>query len=330
MNWKSKRVLVTGAGGFIGSHLVEELVKIGTKVKAFVHYNSRNDWGNIDLLPQEIRKELQIVAGDVRDPFFVGKAVKKCDIVFHLAALIAIPYSYITPNDFVDTNVTGTLNLLHHSLEQGIEKFIHTSTSEVYGTAKYLPIDEKHPLQPQSPYSASKIAADMLAQSYYLSFGLPVAIIRPFNTFGPRQSARAVIPTIVTQILSDSKTIRMGMLEPIRDFTYVKDTISAFIKICESKNSVGQIINIGTGTGTKIGDLVKTIMKLTKRTVKVNTDRIRIRPQKSEVMALICCNKKAKKILNWQPSYSLTEGLIETITYIQQHMQNYKPNIYNV
>jgi len=329
MSWKGK-VLVTGAGGFIGSHLAEELVRRGASVRAMVHYNSRNDWGNLELLPDDVRKKLEIIRGDIRDPFFTKKAVEGCDVVFHLAALIAIPYSYIAPRDFVDTNVSGTLNILQACLETSVKKVVHTSTSEVYGTAIYTPIDENHPLQGQSPYSATKIAADKIAESYYRSFDLPVATIRPFNTFGPRQSARAVIPTIVTQILSAKDKIQLGLLTPVRDFTYVKDTVEGFIKVAESKKSVGEVINTGTGRGVTIDELARLIMNLVGKEVKIERDKRRLRPPKSEVMALICANKKAKKLLGWAPRYSLKDGLKETIEFIRKHIEEYKADVYNI
>jgi len=323
------KTLVTGAGGFIGSHLVEELVNRGASVRAMVHYNSRNDWGNIELLPKEIQNKIEIVSGDIRDPFFTRKAVRGCDIVFHLAALIAIPYSYIAPKDFVDTNVVGTLNILQASLDEKVKKVVHTSTSEVYGTALYTPIDEGHPLQGQSPYSASKIAADKIAESYYRSFDLPLVIIRPFNTFGPRQSARAVIPTIITQALS-SEEVQLGLLTPVRDFTYVKDTVEGFIKAAESEKSVGEVINIGSGKGISIKELVEIIIKLIDKKVKITMDPRRLRPEKSEVMVLVCENRKARNLLKWSPRFSLENGLKETIAYISRHLKEYKPEVYNI
>lgn len=332
MFWKHKKVLVTGAGGFIGSHLVEELTKRSAKVKAFVRYNSRNDWGNLELLPKKIYKNIEIITGDVRDPFFVQKAVNGCDIVFHLSALIAIPYSYIAPRDFIDTNVVGTLNVMHACLEEGTDKVIHTSTSEVYGTAIYNPIDEKHPLQSQSPYSASKIGADKIAESFYNSYNLPVTTIRPFNTFGPRQSARAVIPTICSQILAGKEKIDLGMLKPIRDFNYIKDTVDGFIKIAESNKSIGEVINVGSGRGISINHLLKLIINLigNDKEVNVKSDQARIRPEKSEVMVLVCNNSKAKKLIGWEPRYSLEEGLKETIKYIENNRKYYKSDIYNI
>ncbi len=330
MFWQDKRVLVTGAGGFIGSHLVEELLKNNAEVKAFVHYNSRNDWGNLEQLPGEMRGRIEVISGDIRDPFFVRNAVKGCDIVFHLAALIGIPYSYVAPRDFVDTNIMGTVNIMQACREENISKVVHTSTSEVYGTALYTPIDEKHPLQGQSPYSASKIGADKMAESFFTSFELPVATIRPFNTFGPRQSARAIIPAICSQILPGKKEINLGSLSPVRDFTYVKDTVGGFLKIAESDSSIGEVINIGSGRGISIGELLEHIMKLTDRNVMVNTDEERVRPAKSEVMNLICDNRKAKKLIGWEPFFSLEEGLKETIRYIEEHPEKFKSGIYNI
>jgi len=330
MKIEGKRVLVTGAGGFIGSHLVEALVAKGANVKAFVRYNSRNDWGMLKNIPDEVTDKLAVTTGDISDFSVVKRAVENCDIVFHLAALIGIPYSYSAPESYVNTNIKGTLNILQACREEGVEKIVHTSTSEVYGTAKYVPIDENHPLQGQSPYSASKIGADMLALSYFLSFKTPVAIIRPFNTFGPRQSARAVIPTIISQALSE-REIHLGSLTPVRDLTYVKDTVNGFINVAESDEAVGEIINVGTGMGITIGELAKKILTLMDcpNTV-IHTDEKRVRPEKSEVMQLMCNNSKAKNILGWYPHYSLDEGLKETITWIQQNSDIYKSKVYNV
>ena len=330
MKLKNKNVLVTGAGGFMGSHLTEELVKIGADVKAFVHYNSRNDWGLLELLPDDVKGEFDVFSGDIQDTVAVRKAVKDIDVVFHLAALIGIPYSYIAPESYVSTNIRGTLNMMQACHDEGVEKIIHTSTSEVYGTAKYVPIDEKHPLQGQSPYSASKIGADKIAESYNLSFGLPVAIIRPFNTFGPRQSARAVIPTIISQALSSS-VIELGSLTPIRDLTYVGDTVNGFLRMAESPESIGEVINTGNGKGITIGDLAEKIISLIDvPNLKISGDEKRIRPEKSEVKELICDNSKAKKLLGWEPKYSLEEGLKETINWIKEHTWVYKSNRYNV
>lgn len=330
MNWKNKKVLVTGAGGFIGSHLTERLVSLGANVRAFVHYNSRNDWGNLELISQEAKEKIEVVSGDIQDPFSVEKAVKDTDMIFHLAALIGIPYSYAAPESYVNVNIKGTLNVMQACMSHEVEKVISTSTSETYGTAQYVPIDEKHPLQGQSPYSASKIGADKIAESYYLSFALPVAIIRPFNTFGPRQSARAIIPTIISQAMN-SKEIKIGSLEPVRDFNYVGDTISGFIKLAESERSIGEVINIGRGEGISIEDLIdKTLKLMGKEDIKIISETERIRPDNSEVMRLICDNSKAKKLINWAPSCTLENGLSETIKWIEKHQDLYKPNIYNI
>lgn len=325
-----EKVLVTGAGGFIGSHLVEELVKQGNSVRAFIKYNSRNYWGNLELLEKEIRDSVEVISGDITDPFYVEKAVKGVDAVFHLAALIAIPYSYHAPENFVRVNVNGTLNILQACLRHDVKRLIHTSTSEVYGTALYVPIDEKHPLQAQSPYSATKISADKIVESFYLTYSLPIVIIRPFNTFGPRQSARAVIPTIIGQALSNNSVIRIGSSDPVRDFTFVKDTVAGFIKGAVSNDAVGKVINLGTGSGISIGELVSLIMKCTNITKEVKVDKERIRPSNSEVMKLICDNKLAKKILDWKPEYSLEKGLEETIGFIKEHLSQYKTNLYNI
>lgn len=330
MNLKEKKVLVTGAGGFIGSHLTEELVQIGASVRAFVHYNSRNDWGLLEFLPDNVKNEIDVFSGEIQDSIVVRKAVKDIDVVFHLAALIGIPYSYIAPESYINTNIKGTLNVMQACLEGGIEKVVHTSTSEVYGTAKYVPIDEKHPLQGQSPYSASKIGADKIAESYHLSFDLPVATIRPFNTFGPRQSARAVIPTVISQALS-SGVIELGSLTPVRDLTYVKDTVNGFIKVAESPKSIGEVINTGNSKGITIGDITEKIISLTGiPDLKISCNEKRIRPEKSEVMELICDNSKAQKLLGWEPKHSLEEGLRETISWIKEHQRIYKPGLYNV
>ena len=330
MKIAGKRVLVTGAGGFIGSHLVEALVEKGAQVKPFVRYNSRNDWGMLENLPSIVKDNLDITTGDIIDFGVVKKAVKNCDIVFHLAALIGIPYSYHAPESYVTTNIKGTLNILQASVEEGVEKIVHTSTSEVYGTAKYVPIDENHPLQGQSPYSASKIGADMIAQSYFLSFNAPVAIIRPFNTFGPRQSARAVIPTIISQGLS-AQEINLGSLSPVRDLTYVKDTVNGFIKVAESDKSIGEVINIGNGKGITIGELAKKILNLMDcPDTPIYADEGRIRPEKSEVMQLICDNSKAKSMIGWSPEYSLDQGLKETIHWIRQNRHIFKSGNYNL
>jgi len=341
-NLKSKKILVTGAGGFIGSHLVEELVKVGARVRAFVKYNSRNDWGMLEFLPKDIMKEVEVIAGDIQDSFFVRKAVKGCNIVLHLAALIGIPYSYVAPKHYIRVNVEGTLNILQACLDEGIEKIVHTSTSEVYGTAKYVPIDENHPINPQSPYAASKAAADKLAESYYLSFGLPIVIIRPFNTFGPRQSARAVIPAVISQALWSRKSyltgqalkkkivVKLGNLEPIRDLTYVKDTVRGFFAVATAQDCTGEVFNVGTGCGITIGELVETISKIMNEEIHIEIDKKRMRPEKSEVMELICDYSKAKQVIGWEPEYSLEEGLIKTIEWIEKHISRYKIDIYNI
>ena len=330
MNIKNKNVVVTGAGGFIGSHLTEELVRRGANVKAFVHYNSRNDWGLLELLEEDVLGEVEVVAGDVTDPFFVKTATKYADIVFHLAALIGIPFSYIAPESYVNVNIKGTLNVLHAGLDNEVEKIVHTSTSETYGTADYVPIDESHPLKGQSPYSASKIGADKMAESYYRSFDLPVATIRPFNTFGPRQSARAIIPTIISQALTMDE-VHVGSLSPVRDLTFVKDTVNGFIEIGTSEKSVGEVTNIGTGSGVTIGELLQRILRIIgKEDIRVVEDMDRVRPDKSEVMELICDNSKAKQLLDWSPQYTLDEGLSETIEWMRGHTNLYKTDKYVV
>ncbi|MBA7499751.1 UDP-glucose 4-epimerase [subsurface metagenome] len=322
-DFKGTNVLVTGAGGFIGSHLTEYLVKQGANVRVFIRYNSRDDRGQIEYLPHEIQDALEIHWGDLRDTKSVFNAVKRCEIVFHLGALIAIPYSYVNPADYAQTNILGTTNLLNACLEYGVKKVVHTSTSEVYGTAQYVPIDEKHPLQGQSPYSASKIGADMMAESFYRSFGLPVAIIRPFNTYGPRQSTRAIIPTIITQALSN-KEIRLGSLSPTRDLNFVYDIVRAFIHIVQSPKAVGNVINIGSGKEISIGELVKKISLLMNKETIVSQDPDRIRPDKSEVERLLCDNRKAYEIVGWKPEVDLDEGLGLTIEWIRDNLQRFK------
>jgi NAD dependent epimerase/dehydratase len=329
MNWENKKVLVTGAGGFIGSHLVERLVELGARVRALVRYNSRNDWGLLELLPAAVKDHLEVVAGDITDPFGVARALAGCEVVFHLAALIAIPYSYIAPSQFVAVNCGGTLNLLEAARQQDVECFVHTSTSETYGTAQYTPIDENHPLKGQSPYSASKIGADKLAESYYLSFGVPVATIRPFNTYGPRQSARAVIPAIISQALS-GEVVRLGSLTPERDVNYVSDMVEGFIKVAESPRAIGEVINIGSGKSVSIGELAESIVDLLGGNKRIITEDQRVRPEASEVMELLCDNRKARELLGWKPQKSLEEGLARTISYIEGNLSRYKPEIYNV
>lgn len=326
-----KPVLVTGAGGFIGSHLVEELAKLGAKVRAFVKYNSRNDWGMLELLPSDILREVEVISGDIQDPFFVKKAVKGCEVVFHLAALIGIPYSYMAPKSYLSVNAGGTLNVLEACLdENNIEKIVHTSTSETYGTAQYVPIDETHPVAGQSPYSATKIGADHLALSYHRSFGLPVKVVRPFNTYGPRQSARAIIPTIITQILNGQTSLRLGNLTPTRDLTFVKDMVYGFVAIAESDKLFGEITNIGMNDEISVGDLARVISELMKSDVKIISDDQRIRPDKSEVERLRCDNTKILKFTKWKPRYDLKRGLLETIEWLKSNINYYKSEIYNV
>ena len=332
MFFKNRKVLVTGAGGFIGSHLIEALYKANCRnIRAFIHYNSQNRWGNIEFLPDYIKKDSEIIMGDLRDTLSVKKAIKGMDLVFHLGAIIAIPYSYIAPQSFIETNVTGTLNVLQASLEEGIEKVIHTSTSEVYGSAFYVPIDEKHPLQGQSPYSASKIAADKIAESYYRSYDLPVTIIRPFNTYGPRQSARAIIPTVLTQVLQkNNKKVKLGSLYPIRDMNYVEDIVNGFLLMGKSRKTIGEVINIGSGIGISIKELAVKIIALFNLDFEIEIEKKRSRPEKSEVNKLICNNMKAKKLLNWEPRVSLEDGLVRTKKYIEDNLEQYKSEIYNI
>lgn len=320
---KGKKILVTGAGGFIGSHLVEALLEKGANVLAFVKYNSCNNWGMLADLPMESQRSIDVIFGDIRDPFLVRQAVKGCDYVFHLAALIGIPYSYVAPNDYVMTNVLGTVNILQACRDEQISRLVHTSTSETYGTALYVPIDEKHPMQGQSPYSASKIGADKMVESYYNSFELSTVTVRPFNTFGPRQSSRAFIPTVITQALT-LKKINMGSLEPIRDMTFVKDTAEGFIKVGLCDKAVGQVVNLGVGRGETIGTMVKMILRLLgKEKMPIEQDPARVRPVKSEVMRLISDNTKAREICSWKPQYTLENGLIETIEWVKKNLHNY-------
>jgi NAD dependent epimerase/dehydratase len=330
MGYTGKRVLVTGAGGFVGSHLVETLVNAGARVTAFVHYNARSDLGNLAHVAEPSLRDVEVVFGDVRDPFMVQRVVRSQEVVFHLAALIGIPYSYHAPQSYVETNVHGTLNVVQAALEAGVARVVQTSTSEVYGTAQYVPIDEKHPLHPQSPYAASKVGADSMAQSYYLSFGLPVAVIRPFNTFGPRQSARAVIPTILAQLATGRKTLRIGSLSPVRDFTFVKDLARAFMLIGECDAAVGSVTNIGTGKGVTVEDVIDCCAKLAGQPPRVEVDDSRIRPQQSEVERLVCDNSKAAALLPWQPQYSLEAGLAETLEFVRANAKSYQPQRYAI
>jgi len=327
--WPAKRVLVTGAGGFIGSHLVERLVRSGASVRAFVRYNSRNDWGLLELLDKDTRAALDVVCGDIRDQALVRQSAQGCNIIFHLAALIAIPYSYIAPESFVDTNARGTLYVLQASLEAGVERVVHTSTSEVYGTARYAPIDEQHPLRPQSPYAATKVAADKLAESFYCSYELPVSIVRPFNTYGPRQSARAVIPTIAVQALAGS-VVRLGTLDTTRDMTYVEDTVEGFLKVAESPKTVGEVVNLGTATGVTIEELVSKVGRMLAKDLRVELDTLRARPEKSEVGTLIADYQKANRLAGWAPRVGLDEGLQGTVLWLQRNLDRYKPDVHNI
>ena len=330
-----KKILVTGGAGFIGSHLVEKLVKLGYKVKTIVPYNINNSWGWIDSFPNDIKKNLEVVSGDICDQNFVLEEAKKVEIIFHLAALISIPYSYKSPQSYVSTNVNGTLNMLEAARENNVELFVQTSTSEVYGSSQFIPITENHPLHAQSPYAATKIASDQLAISYYNSFELPTLILRPFNTFGPRQSLRAAIPTIITQMLSNDKKIKLGSLAPRRDFTFVSDTVDGFISAIGNKKCLGQTINLGTGKDFSIGETLKNIEMIMKKKANVQIDKNRLRPKKSEVNRLLSSNSKAKKYLNWSPKFKgskgFKEGLQKTIDWFskEENLKQYKANLYN-
>jgi NAD dependent epimerase/dehydratase len=325
-----KKVLVTGADGFIGSHLVELLVKEGYEVRALALYNSFNDWGWLETIP--CLSKIDVVTGDIRDPYFCHEITKNIDIVFHLAALIAIPYSYVAPQSYVDTNVMGTLNMCKAALENNVKRFIHTSTSETYGTAMYVPIDEKHPMQPQSPYSASKIAADAMAMSFYNSFELPVTIVRPFNTYGPRQSARAVIPTIITQIASGMKEIKLGDITPTRDFNYVEDTCRGFFELAICENAIGKTVNVGSNFEISVGDTLNLIKEIMNSDVHFKVDDLRVRPEKSEVNRLWCDNSLIHSLTGFKPEYSIKQGLEKTVAWFlnPENLKKYKPGIYNV
>lgn len=327
---RDKQLLVTGADGFIGSHLTELLVAKGYNVRAFVQYNSFNTWGWLDTFSKDVMANIKVFAGDVRDPNGVREAMKGCSAVFHLAALIAIPFSYHSPDAYVDTNIKGTLNVLQAARSLGTERVLVTSTSEVYGTAQYVPIDEKHPYQGQSPYSATKIGADRLAESFYRSFNLPVTIVRPFNTYGPRQSARAVIPTIITQLLSGKQEIKLGSLTPTRDFNFVKDTANGFYEIFKSDKTVGEEINIATQQEISIGQLAEELIQQINPKAKIICDEQRLRPEKSEVNRLLGCNEKIKRLTNWSPQYTFEQGLAETIEFLRNNMDKYKADIYNL
>lgn len=330
------KILVTGADGFIGSHLTEALVRAGYKVKAFVLYNSFNSWGWLDHCTPDVKGKFEVFAGDIRDPHGVIEAMKGCDAVLHLAALIAIPYSYHSPDTYVDTNIKGSLNVLQAARELGVNRVIHTSTSEVYGTARFVPITEEHPLQGQSPYSATKIAADQLAYSFYASFGLPLVIVRPFNTYGSRQSARAVIPNIITQIANGQRQIKLGAVSPTRDFNYVVDTVAGFIAALESDRGIGEVINLGSNFEISIGDTAHAIAEAMGTTIEIITDEQRLRPEKSEVERLWASNTKARELLGWQPQYGgrdgFMRGLTETIAWFREptHLSAYKADIYNL
>ena len=330
------KILVTGADGFIGSHLTEALIEAGYQTKAFVLYNSFNSWGWLDHSPLAVKKSLEVFAGDIRDPHGVRTAMKGCDVVLHLAALIAIPYSYHSPDTYIDTNIKGTLNVLQAARELDISRVVHTSTSEVYGTAKFVPITEDHPLQGQSPYSASKIGADQLAYSFYASFGLPVCIARPFNTYGPRQSARAVIPTIISQIAQGQRQIKLGSVAPTRDFNFVKDTVAGFIAAMQSGQGLGEVVNFGSNFEISIGDTVNLIAEMMGKDIEVLTDVERLRPETSEVERLWASNEKAAKLFNWSPIYGgkdgFRRGLSETIEWFQrpENLSVFKANLYNI
>lgn len=332
MKLQGKKVMVTGADGFIGSHLVEALLDQGCTIKAFVYYNSFNSWGWLDTFPKEKLSQIDIIAGDVRDPNGVETAVKGCDVVFHLAALIGIPFSYHSPASYVDTNIKGTLNVLQASKKFSVEKILITSTSEVYGTARYIPIDETHPFQGQSPYSATKIGADRLAESFFRSFGLPVVIVRPFNTYGPRQSARAVIPTIISQLLTGSAEIKIGNLNPTRDFVFVRDTVSGFIEIAKSDKTIGEEINIATGEEISIGQVADTIAHLLDMEARMIITHERFRPERSEVERLLGSNRKLSELTNWKNQTDLKKGLAETIEWLKYpaNLIRYKADLYNI
>jgi len=332
MNLNNKKVLVTGADGFIGSHLVESLMDEGAEVRAFTYYNSFNTWGWLDTFPAEKLEKIEIFSGDIRDPNGVRKSMEGIDIVFHLAALIAIPFSYHSPDSYVDTNIKGTLNVLQAARDLKTERILVTSTSEVYGTAKYVPIDEDHPFQGQSPYSATKIGADRIAESFYRSFDLPVTIVRPFNTYGPRQSARAVIPTIILQLLSGQKNIKLGSINPTRDFNYVKDTVAGFIAIAKEDRTIGEEINIATQDEISIGELADELIRQINLEAEIITDDVRLRPEKSEVERLLGSKVKIQKLTDWKPQFSFEEGLKETIEWFKkpENVKQYKSGIYNV
>jgi len=328
--WKGKKVLITGADGFIGSHLTEQLVKNEADVRAFVYYNSFDFWGWIDDFDEEVKERIDVFPGDIRDPGRVMDAVKGREVVFHLASLIAIPYSYYAPDSYVQTNVGGAVNVLNACRKHGVTKVVHTSTSEVYGTAQYVPIDEKHPLQGQSPYAASKIGADMLAQSFYLSYGLPVIIVRPFNTYGPRQSTRAVIPAIITQLLDGQREIKLGALHPTRDFNFVLDTVSGFLALAQCDASIGKVVNVGSGREIAIGDLADLLFQVTGIEGKIEIENRRLRPENSEVDRLLCDASLAFDLCGWRPAFTLEQGLAETVLWLKEHLQFFQSKRYAI
>jgi NAD dependent epimerase/dehydratase len=329
MKLKGKQVLVTGAGGFIGSHLVEALLKRGAKVKALVHYNSRNDWGMLEFADRYVLEKLEVITGDIRDSDCIRASIADCDIVFHLAALIGIPYSYVNPRDVLDTNVRGTLNVLQAARDFLSDKVIHLSTSEVYGTAERIPMDENHPLKPQSPYAATKVAADQLALSFYRAFKVPVAIARPFNVYGPRQSARAIVPTIISQAL-EKKSVKLGSIYTTRDLTFVTDTVEGLIKICESDNTIGEVVNLGSGFEISIEELVELVARSLRKTIRIVSESNRKRPAQSEVERLCSDSRKAQKLISWFPKVTLQHGLTKSIVWIEKHRHFYKSELYNV
>ncbi len=329
MKMKGKKVLVTGAGGFVGSHLVEALAKKGARVRALVHYNSRNDWGMLEDSPKNVLATVEVVTGDLKDADCVREAVRGQQVVFHLGALIGIPYSYVNPRDVVDTNVNGTLNVLAAALDFGVKKVVHTSTSEIYGTARYVPMDESHPANPQSPYAASKLSADLLALSFHRSFDLPVGVIRPFNVYGPRQSARAVIPTAITQALLKSK-IGLGSVFPTRDLTYVEDTVRGFVDFAESEKTSGEVVNLGSGYEVSIDQVVRLVSECLGKGVRIQPDKRRIRPAKSEVERLFSDSSKAKRLFGWQPKTDLKQGMEKTIVWYRKNLNRYKAHLYNI
>jgi NAD dependent epimerase/dehydratase len=330
IDWRSKRVLVTGAGGFIGSHLIEHLLQRGAGVRAMIHYDSRPGLGNLDYCPKGTLDRIEVLAGDVCDPYFVRRAVEGVQVVFHLAALIGIPYSYVAPASYAAVNLQGTLNVLEACRAAGVERVVHTSTSECYGTALYTPIDEKHPLQGQSPYSASKIAADKMAEAYHCSFALPVSTLRPFNTFGPRQSARAIIPTIAGQLLWGGPELRLGSLDPVRDFTYVSDTCEGFCRIAECDAAVGQVVHLGTGQAVSVGDLVGLLGAITGKSKPVVQTAERRRPEKSEVYTLLSNPARARELLGWEPRVSLRAGLERVVAFVSEHPELYRGQTYAI